>query len=355
MFDPILPVAPASICILRLSALGDAMHVLPLLNTLRSAWPATQITWVLGKGEAKLMEGLEGVELVVYDKKTGLGGMRELRKHFSGRHFDVLLQMQLAIRANVLSAFIPAKIRVGYDAGRSKELHSLFINRRITAGSHHVLDVFGKFCEPLGLKQNEVRWPVPMTHEARDWAAEQLPGEQKTLVISPCSSHELRNWSAEAYAAIAKHAHMKNWRVVICGGRSELERNTADAIIRLADIPVIDLVGKDTLKQLLALLERADLLLSPDSGPLHMANALGTKVIGLYACTDAERSGPYSDRRYTVNHYRQAALQFMKRPADKLPWGKRIEFPGVMDLIKTEEVIECFDRYCIDYANQGVR
>lgn len=353
MFDPLMP-APASICILRLSALGDAMHVLPLLNTLRTAWPTTHITWVLGKGEAKLMEGLEEVELVVYDKKTGLNGMRELHKKFEGRRFDVLLQMQLAMRANFLSAFIPAKIKVGYDSGRSKELHSLFINRRISPGSHHVLDVFGKFCEPLGLKQNEIQWRVPMTREARDWATEQLPGEQKTLIISPCSSHELRNWSVDGYAAVAKHAHLKNWRVVICGGRSELERNTADAIIRLANIPVIDLVGKDTLKQLLALLERADLLLSPDSGPLHMANAVGTKVIGLYACTDAERSGPYSDRRYCVNHYQQAALQFMNKPADRLPWGKRIEFPGVMDLIKTAEVIACFDRYCEDSKTQGV-
>lgn len=343
--------APASVCILRLSALGDATHVLPLLNTLRTAWPETRITWILGKGEAKLMEGLKDVDLIVYDKKTGIGGMFELRKSLRGRHFDVLLQMQLALRANFLSAFIPAKIRVGYDANRSKELHSLFINRRITPGSHHVLDVFGKFCEPLGLKQNDVLWPMPMTQEARNWAAEQLPGDQKTLIISPCSSHELRNWSPEAYATIARHAHQKNWRVAICGGRSELERNTANAIILQANVPIIDLVGKDTLKQLLALLERANLVLSPDSGPLHMANAVGTKVIGLYACTDGERSGPYSDRRYCINHYREAALQFLKKPASELPWGKRVEFPGVMDLIKTAEVIDCFDRYCQDHPN----
>ncbi|MEO8001120.1 MAG: glycosyltransferase family 9 protein, partial [Arenimonas sp.] len=120
MFDPVLPVAPASICILRLSALGDAMHVLPLLHTLRSAWPTTQISWVLGRGEAKLMEGLSDVELIVYDKKTGIGGMRDLRKNLAGRRFDVLLQLQLAMRANFLSSFIPAKIKVGYDAGRSK-------------------------------------------------------------------------------------------------------------------------------------------------------------------------------------------------------------------------------------------
>ncbi len=97
-----------------------------------------------------------------------------------------------------------------------------------------------------------------------------------------------------------------------------------------------------------ALLERANLLLSPDSGPLHMANAVGTSVIGLYACTDAERSGPYSDRRYCINHYQQASLNFLDKPASELPWGKRVEFPGVMDLVKIDEVTASFDRYCED-------
>jgi len=272
-----------------------------------------------------------------------------LRRQFAGRRFDVLLQLQLAMRANVLSAFIPAKIRIGYDTGRSKELHSLFINRRITPGSHHVLDVFGKFCEPLGLKQYAVNWNIPIPEVARQWAEEHLPGDQKTLIISPCSSHALRNWSAEGYAAVARHAYHNKWRVVICGGRSELERNTSDAIIRLAKVPIIDLVGKDTLKQLLALLERADLVLSPDSGPLHMANAVGTKVIGLYACTDGVRNAPYSDQSYCINHYEEAALRFMNKPANQLPWGKRIEFPGVMDLIKVDEVIDCFDFYCEEH------
>ena len=107
----------------------------------------------------------------------------------------------------------------------------------------------------------------------------------------------------------------------------------------------MDLVGKDTLKQLLALLERADLVLSPDSGPAHMANAMGTPVIGLFACTDRERCGPYSDLRWSVNHYDEASRKFMHRPASALPWGKRVEFPGVMDLIGVDEVVARFDAF----------
>src|SRR3546814_10915609 len=102
--NPVIPapshaVAPATICLLRLSALGDATHVVPLVRTLRRAWPGVALTWVIGKGEYRLLEGLEGVEVVVYDKKTGLAGMRALRRQFGGRRFDALLQMQVAARA----------------------------------------------------------------------------------------------------------------------------------------------------------------------------------------------------------------------------------------------------------------
>ncbi len=337
------PTAPRSICLLRLSALGDATHVVPLVRTLRRAWPQVPITWILGKGEAKMLEGLEDVELIPFDKSAGAEGVRSLRRSLGGRRFEVLLQMQLALRANLLSAVVSAERRIGYDRQRSKEGHSLFINERIQAGGHHVLDVFGKFCEPLGLRQEQVDWRLPVPAEAVDWASEQLPGKQRTLLVSPCSSHALRNWQPGRYAAVADHAAAKGWRIALCGGRTELERRTADAILAATKHPVLDLVGKDTLKQLLALLGRADLVLSPDSGPVHMANAMGSKVVGLFACTDRERCGPYSDLSFSVNHYDQAARQFLGKPAAELRWGKRIEFPGVMDLIPVAEVIERFE------------
>ena len=339
------PAAPRSLCLLRLSALGDATHVVPLVRTLQRAWPSLPITWIIGKGEAKLLDGLDGVELIVFDKKAGWAGVQALRKRLAGRRFDVLLQMQLAARANGLSALVRADRRIGYDAARSKEGHGLFINERITPGGHHVLDVFGKFCEPLGLHQDRVEWNLPVPDDARTWAAEHLPGDAPTLLMSPCSSHELRNWSPARYAAVADHAASKGWRIVLCGGRSQLERDTGDAIANAMTAPVIDLIGKDTLKQLLALLERATLVLSPDSGPAHMANAMGTKVLGLYACTDRERCGPYSDLRWSVNHYDEAARKFLGKPAGALPWGKRVEFPGVMDLIGVDEVISRFDAF----------
>ena len=345
--NPVIPPAPRTVCLLRLSALGDATHVVPLVRTLRRAWPGVVLTWVIGKAEHRLLEGLEGVEFVVYDKKTGLAGMRALRRGFNGRRFDALLQMQVAFRANLLSAFVPATRRIGYDRSRAKDLHGLFINERIPdRPGIHVLDAIGSFCEPLGLVPDNVVWDLPVPDEARAWARAQWPDDgAPVLMISPCSSHALRNWRSDRYAAVADHAAARGWRVVLCGGRSDLERDTADAILAAMQAPALDLVGKDTLKQLPALLERADLVMTPDSGPMHIANAMGTKVLGLHAASNPARSGPYSDRRYCVDRYDDAARRHLGKPASALKWGTKIEHDGVMDLVTVDDAVAAFERF----------
>ncbi|NUS60140.1 MAG: glycosyltransferase family 9 protein [Lysobacter sp.] len=345
-----IPPPPRSLCLLRLSALGDVTHVVPLVRTLRQAWPETAITWVIGTGEFKLLEGLPGVEFLVYDKRSGLGGMLALRRTLRARRFDALLQMQVALRANLLSACISADRRIGYDASRSKDLHGLFVDERIPdRPGIHVLDAIGSFCEPLGIVQTDVAWNMPVPESAHAWARAQWPDDgTPTLLISPCSSHVLRNWRAERYAAVADHAASKGWRVVLCGGRSELERSVADAIIAAMRTQALDLVGKDTLKQLPALLARADLVMTPDSGPTHIANAMGAKVLGLHAPSNPRRSGPYSDLRYCVDRYDDAARKFLGKPADALPWGTKIEREGAMDLVTVDDAIAAFERFCSD-------
>src|SRR5688572_2272155 len=356
-----MPQAPLSICLLRLSALGDVTHVVPLVRTLQAAWPHIALTWVIGRGEHRLLEGLPGVRFIEYDKKSGLAGMRALRGQLrglaSGGRFDVLLQMQVAARSNLLSAFIPARRRIGYDRARSKDLHGLFINQRIPdRPGIHVLDAIGSFCEPLGLRQDTVRWNLPVPAAAHEWARAQWPADgAPALIISPCSSHVRRNWYPDRYAAVADHAAAQGWRVVLCGGRSELERDTADAILAAMTAPALDLVGKDTLKQLPALLERGDLLMTPDSGPMHIGNAMGVKVLGLHAASNPARSGPYSDRRYCVDRYDDAARKYLGKPASQLRWGTKIEHAGVMDLITVDDAIAAFERYCAEHAAPAPR
>lgn len=336
--------APASICLLRTSAIGDVTHVVPLLRTLQAVWPQVQLTWVVGKLERKLVGDLPGVDFVTFDKAAGWTGMRAVWAALRGRRFDALLQMQVALRSNLLSLGVKAERRIGYDAARSKDLHGLVVNERIPARTgEHVLDAIGSFCEPLGLKQREVRWDIPIPDEALAWAAGQLPSDTPTLLVSPTSSHALRNWRPERYATVMDHAAARGWRVALVGGPSAGERTMADAVLAACRQLPLDLTGKDTLKKLLALLARAQLLLTPDSGPMHMANAVGTKVLGLHAASNPNRSGPYSDRRWCVDRYDDAARKYLGRPASEVAWGTKIEKPGVMDLVAVDAVVERFE------------
>jgi heptosyltransferase I len=321
---------PERICILRLSALGDATHTLPVVRAIQDHWPGTRISWIIGKLERRLLGDFDGVEFIVFDKRGGWAEISKLRTALQGRRFDVLLHMQVAARANLLSRLVHAPVRLGWDRGRSRDFHHWFSNCRVAAVPfQHQVQV------------DAPRWNLPVAAAADEWAAEQVAGDQPTLLISPCSSHALRNWRPAYYAQVADHAAARlGMRVVLSGGPSALERETAQAIEAAMNARCINLVGKDTLEQSKALLRRADLVLTPDAGPAHIASALGTRVLGIYAATWSRRSGPYNSLDLCVDRYEEAARRFRGKEASELRWGHRIEEPGVMDLVRPADVIE---------------
>jgi heptosyltransferase I len=256
------------------------------------------------------------------------------------------LHMQLAFRASLAAALVPARIKIGFDRARARELQWLFTNAKIAPRSReHVLDSLFGFTATLGLHERSMRWDIPLPAAAREYAERAVPtNSQPTLVISPCSSHALRNWSIERYAAAADHAVAAHgMQVLLCGGRSTLELEYAAGIERAMHHPCRNLVGQDTLVEFLATLARATALLSPDSGPAHMATTVGTPVIGLYAATNPARTGPYYSRHWCIDRYADAATQFRGRSAERLPWTEKIEQPGVMDLITVADVTRKLD------------
>ncbi len=342
-----LPLAtpPRSLCLLRLSAIGDTCHVVPVIRTLERAYPDTRITWIIGKLEAKLMSLLPGIEFITVDKRAGLAGLRALRAQLAHRRFDVLLHMQLALRASLVASCVRARIKLGFDRARARELQWLFTNARIAPRTReHVLDSFFGFTAALGVGSRSLDGSLPLPADAREYAARLVPDATPTLLVSPCSSHHLRNWSAERYAAIADHASGHHgMRVILCGGPSALEREMGEAIVARARTPLVNQIGRDTLPQMLALIGAATALVSPDSGPAHMATLIGTPVIGLYAATNPARSGPYLSREWCVDAYGAAALRFRGKSAEALPWTEKIEEPGVMDLVTVEAVRERLD------------
>ena len=253
--------------------------------------------------------------------------------------------MQLALRASAASAMVPARIRLGYDRARAREGQWLFTNRHIAAKTNqHVLDAMFGFAEALGLATRSMRWNIPLAEDALAQGRRAIPDDVPTMVVSPCSSHELRNWSPERYAALADHAVAQHrLRVIVCGGPTDLERSYGEQIAAAMHHPCENLVGRDTLPGLLATLGRATLLVSPDSGPAHMATAVGTPVLGLYAATNPERSGPYFSRPWCVNRYADAARRLLGREPGDLPWTTKIERPGVMDLVNVDDAVERLD------------
>lgn len=336
-----------SVCLLRTSALGDVTHVVPLLRRLQQGLPGARLTWIVGKLERKLVGDVPGVEFITFDKSRGVAGWRAVGDALAGRRFDALLHMQVALRANLLSLAVSARRRIGYDSARSKDLHRAFINERIPPGHRqHVLDAIGSFGDMLGVNPGTIRWDIPIPDEDRHWAEQQWPDGEPVLLINACASHPLRNWHAAGYAAVADHAaRSMHMRVVLTGGPSDAERRMGDAILAQMHNQPLDLIGKDTLKRAMALYSRGSILLTPDSGPMHMANAVGTPVLGLHAASNPDRSGPYTDRQWCVNRYDDAARKYLGKPALELPWGRKIERPGVMDLITVEDVIERLDAF----------
>lgn len=331
---------------------------MPLVRTLQARWPQTRLTWVIGRLEASLVGDLDGVEFIIFDKRGGARAWRELRRAMRGRRFDALLHMQMALRASLASLLIPAEVRLGFDRARAKDLQWVFTNARIAARPRqHVLDSFFGFAEALGVEERVLHWDVPLPGEAREFAQRLIPDDAPpTLIISPCSSMAYRNWTAEGYAALADHAaEHHGMRVLVTGGPAPIEAEYGAAICRLARHTPENLVGQTNLKQLLALLARARVLAAPDSGPAHMATAVGTPVIGLYATTNPDRARPYLSADYVVNRYPEAVREHYGKEVAEVPWGARVRTPGTMARITPEEVAAMLDRVMAETGAAAVQ
>lgn len=340
--------APKRLCLLRLSALGDVTHVVPVVRTLQQVWPQTQLTWIIGRTEAHLVGDLPGVEFVVFDKGRGAGAYRQLRSAMRGRRFDVLLQMQVALRANLAGALVPADTRVGFDRARSRDGHGLFVRQRIAPQPRpHVIDGFFGFLEALGIDERVWGWDLPIPPDAKVFAETQLAGERPWLAINPCTSARVnnwRNWSAERYAAVADYAaEQHGLRVVLTGGPAAAERDMAATIRARARHELLDLVGATSPKQLLAVLARARAAIAPDTGPAHIATAAKTPVIGLYATSNPDRTGPARWREWTINRYPEAVQAEYGAGVEASRWGKRVRDPRAMQRITVADVTNRLD------------
>lgn len=204
------------------------------------------------------------------------------------------------------------------------------------------MDSLFEFATTVGVPRDELRWDIPLSQSDRDFAAAHISDDQPSLVISPCAGsrfRNFRNWAMERYAEVADFAAAElGASIIISGGSTETERDYGRGIAEMARTPVTNLIGQTTLKQLLAVLERSSVVLSPDSGPAHMATAAGTPVVGLYATTNRHRAGPYNSQDLVVDKYPEAVRAEFGASVDEISWGRRVRNPDAMNLITVEDV-----------------
>ena len=337
---------PKSICILRLSAIGDVCHAVATVQAIQKRWPNAKITWIIGKVEKMLVEDLPGIEFIVFEKNTGIAGYKALRNQLKKYQFDILLHMQAAFRASLISTFIKATEKWGFDKKNAREGQWLFTNRKVPfVQNPHVADGFIAFAKAIGVDDNyQLTWEMPIRESEQAWHNETLGESTNYIVISPAASKAERNWLPDRYAAIANHANQQGYKVVICGGPAASEKSLAEDIVQSCDFEAINLVGKTSLKQMLAVIAKAKLVIAPDTGPAHMAVTVNTPVIGLYVHSNPQRTGPYLFQDFVVSHYEQLLKEQTGLTIASAPWGKRVKGEGLMARISVAEVTEMFDR-----------
>ncbi len=328
-----------SICIVRLSALGDVLMLVPLVRTLQAHLPAAKLTWIISRPAYDLVEGMDGVEFIVIDKPKSLADFWRFKRMMSTRCFDVLLATQASFRTNLLYPLIKAKRKIGYDTHRAKDGHGLVVKERIVAGKDHTLEGFLKFCEPLGITQPLIRWDLPITAEDYQWATTHLPQDSKPiLVVNPAASKPERSWLVARYFEVLLVAQQR-WgvHIVLTGGPGAYDKALAEQIG--SAVQVTDLVGKTKPKQLLAVISKAQAVLCPDTGPSHMASAVNTPVVALHAVTNSRVSGPYSFLDLVVDEYPRASKQFLGQSYDEHVWGTHVHGEHTMSLVNVPAVL----------------
>ena len=206
----------------------------------------------------------------------------------------------------------------------------------------HLADSFLAFAAQLGADISKPDFSLSINETEQSWAQAQLGKLRQPLIaIHPFASKQERNWEFEHYAEVIQAA-INTWHagILLTGGSSADERDCCARLANIAPEHTLNLCGQTTPKQLAALLSQADVLIAPDTGPVHIARAMNTPVIGLYAVASPVLSGPYKAQEFIVNRYPEAVHKFLGKDPEQVPWNTRVHHPGAMALIQTEDVLQ---------------
>ena len=295
-----IPARLDRICIVMMSAVGDAVHVLPVINALKRHAPACRITWLLQAAGASLVRGHRSVdEIIIFDRTAGLRGFVDIRRELVKREFDLVIDLQVYFKAGLITAMTRSPVKLGFDRERARDLNWLFTTHRIPARAigQHVQDQYFEFLEALGVSPQPVEWDLgPWSNELawRDEFFAKLDRPAASIVVA--TSKPEKDWLPERWAQVVDILYDDyGLQPVLVGGRSPRELHAEQVIMSTARTKPVSALGSG-LRNLVGILSGSALVLSPDTGPLHMSVALERPVISLMGYTNPRRTGPY--KRY---------------------------------------------------------
>ncbi|MDA1080850.1 MAG: glycosyltransferase family 9 protein [Gemmatimonadetes bacterium] len=327
------------VCVVMMSAVGDAVHVLPVLHALKRAAPAMHVTWVLQPGPATLVRGHPLVDdIVTFDRSAGMRGFLDVRRELARRPASVVINLQVYFKAGIITSFTQAPVKLGFDRARARDLNWLFTTHRIPPHPmQHVQDQYLEFCEWLGAPTDRVEWGLgPWSDEEREWQREFTGGFDRPLApIVVATSKAEKDWAPERWAQVCDALWSDfGLQPVLVGGRSPREVAAEQVIMRKAAHAPVSALGSG-LRRLAAILDAGALVLSPDTGPLHMAVALGRPVVSLIGYSNPKRVGPYRQcRDLVIDAYGDPGEDYPVSMQNRVGRMPRISVRDVLDRVE---------------------
>lgn len=286
---------PEKILVIKPSSLGDVVHSLPFLNVLRDRFPRSEIHWIIAKGFEGLLEGHPMINrLLIINKnewkkiknvKDTISELRSLFKSLKKEKFDIVADLQGLLRSGVLTAATGASVRVGFKEAR--EGSSIFYTHRVEGGKDiHAVDRYLKIAKFLGCDIADVCFPLPLSFDFSR-VTQYLPDKEYAVLV-PGARWKTKKWPPEKFGELASRLPMK---FLVVGGKSDTD--ISNKVVNSSKGNAISIAGKTNIKELIEIMRKAKFVVSNDSGPMHIAAAIGVPVFAIFGPTNPLRTGPY--------------------------------------------------------------
>lgn len=333
------------IAIVMMSAAGDAVHTLPVVNALKRHHAGAHITWILQPAPATLVQGHRAVDdIILFDRSRGWRAFTDIRRTLSGRAFDLAIALQVYFKAGIVTSFTRAPVKLGFDRARARDLNWVFTNRKIPPHpNQHVQDQYFEFLRTLGVPHEPVEWHLGPWAEERPWQREFFsPFDRPAAAMVVATSKPEKDWLPERWAEVSDALwHDFGLEPVIVGGRSDRELHAERVILERAKHTPRSALGSG-LRKLVSILDGSALVLAPDTGPLHMAVALERPVVSLMGYTNPKRTGPY-------RRFHDLIVDAYGDPGENYPISMENR-PGRMHRIQVRDVLDRVARWKDAYA-----